>query len=236
MCDYSRKPTEYAFGSSTAEGTVNTVRAGTDMLAGACPGGISWWAVFWGLLITCLLLCVGGIVVVFAMKKGWLNRGKKGGGGRMDPIDFDPAEHDPRVQEMQEVDEGPSPTEYAAPVQDLQQPMLEQQPQPQWQGQVPGMDRPELLQGMGIAQAPQTTYAYPGLPTTVSQQVAMPLSPAGAYRTTMLQQPTMLSQPAMVQPTAYQTAYTATPQMVSRPASMSLAPGQVIQGSYFPMQ
>lgn len=150
---------------------------------------------------------------------------------------------------------------YGAPPQmpEMQQQLL---PQQQCQGRIQGLDQPtglapNLFQGsytVQPAQAPETTaqvaspeliaaaqqqqvfggygYGQAAFPTVPSQQTQMlPLSPGGAYRTTMMPQPQMLSQPA------YQQAYTTQPMMnASRPGSMNMAPGQVVQGGYYPMQ
>merc|ERR1712232_777773 len=91
------------------------------------------------------------------------------------------------------------------------------------------------------AQAPVTTAQIASQeliaaaqPSYYSQSAAMPVSPPGAYRT--IQPPNMFSQPAVMQPTtAYATAYNQ-PQIVSRPGSMQAAPGQMVAGSYFPVQ
>jgi hypothetical protein len=125
------------------------------------------------------------------------------------------------------------------------QQQLIQQPQVQpMAGQIPGLDEPHLYPGsytVQPAQPPYTTaqvaspelvaaaqqaagYGY-GFPGAASQQAVMPTSPQGAYRTSMLPQPTQYSQPAV-----YQTQ----PLIMSRPGSMSLAPAQA--GPYYPMQ
>lgn len=222
MCDTKKRPQDYP----TIGTTVDVAGLVSEVRSNECPR-FHWWPIILIILLLCLCCCAAAFLYQRYGHK--LPRRTRGGFRRNEPVYEEPlVEVPPPVMEP--------PPQYQPQPEPVYQ--REEQPPPQvtYPGRIAGLDEPHLfMPNVQPPLTPQTraqvvdTRIIGQAPSQPAVQMATPTGPS--YRTMAMlpQQPTALSQSAMMpsMQTQPQGAF-ATQPLYSQPGSM-----QVQQGPYY---